>query len=491
MSGGQTETQNLIAGQFEIDALVLINQFEEAVDIRSMCSSLQIFEDIEKKFLTGAAVIIDGLDYLKNFRMTGQEFLRVAFRQKEGMNKSSETQFSIDKTFRVYKVKNIQNNPDGLGIGYQLIFCDPREFYAKRTRVSQVYRGSWSNILQNILLNDANFKEEEFDHWEDTEYENFQFISPNWTVMDIIDYIEKQGTPSDNTWGNEMFFFQTANGKFQFKSFSEMCQSEFPVEFDDVSRSDYDASIRDLNGKGGLNSEIKEFMREQQFDTLKLTETGGYASTMKVFDPMRKIQYNQVFDLKKVYDKGHHVSGHPLSVLDQDEVWLTSDNLTGATENITVTQYDVDSAPNEQDGSLIVHDIHSRHSFDNGQIDQDEEWRGRQNLDDKRLRRNALMQVLKQYSVRVKIPFRTDLSVGHVIILKQQPKDIQGRQVSPDKLNDNRYIITKIGYNCSPVEEVGMLNLECVKESYAGIVKDIPSPLLTASGPEEGSAIRR
>ena len=53
-----------------------------------------------------------------------------------------------------------------------------------------------------------------------------------------------------------------------------------------------------------------------------------------------------------------------------------------------------------------------------------------------------------------------------------------------DKVNDDRYLITDLALNGDPQAKTGLLQLECVKESYA---KQIESarPLDEAPAPED------
>ena len=73
---------NYAAGEFFFDSFTLVNQYNESIDLQQMCSNFQLFESIYNKFVTGEVHIFDGLNVLKNFRMTGQEFIRIKIRQK-------------------------------------------------------------------------------------------------------------------------------------------------------------------------------------------------------------------------------------------------------------------------------------------------------------------------------------------------------------------------------------------------------------------------
>ncbi|SVD53284.1 uncharacterized protein METZ01_LOCUS406138, partial [marine metagenome] len=152
-----------------------------------MVINFQLFESIYKKFVTGEVSIFDGMNLLKNFRFTGQEFVRISIRQRDVGGDPAPVEFAIDKTFRVYKVANVQKPRESITT-YVLKICDPRLFYCRRKRLSKVMRGSYDQMLQSVLLEEAHIKGEEFDQWTTTVPENNQFIVPNWTVSRFIDF---------------------------------------------------------------------------------------------------------------------------------------------------------------------------------------------------------------------------------------------------------------------------------------------------------------
>ena len=81
---------NYAAGEFKIEAFTLVNQYNESLDLTNMVMGFKLFESIFNKFVTGEVSVYDGLNLPKNFRMTGQEYIRIAFSQKEGVGEEIE-----------------------------------------------------------------------------------------------------------------------------------------------------------------------------------------------------------------------------------------------------------------------------------------------------------------------------------------------------------------------------------------------------------------
>ena len=83
-------------GEFFLESLALINQFGETLDISQIVGEFTMSESIHRKFVSGVVGIVDGLNLLKNYRFTGQEFIRISVKQKEGQGDTADKDFSID-----------------------------------------------------------------------------------------------------------------------------------------------------------------------------------------------------------------------------------------------------------------------------------------------------------------------------------------------------------------------------------------------------------
>ena len=461
-------SQNYAVGEFVVEAFTLINQYNESLEITNMVMGFKLYESIFNKFVTGEVSVADGLNLPKNFRLTGQEYIRISIKQKEGNDEEAEEAFSIDKTFRIYKLDNVIR-VDEITQSYVLRICDPRMFYARRKKISQTLRGRYDQILQNALIDVGKFKVEEFDAWEQTKPDNKQLICPNWSVAQLTDYIVNNSQVGEShAFKNDMFFYQTLNGGFRFQSFDSMCTQEFPIPFSNIPRNTSQTEDENLNAPLGLNSAILVYKKPQMFDTLQATVGGAYASTLKVYDPIRKLEEENVYDLESSMKKGNHVSGHPMLYVDDLERVLTAGEVTEMTTSPEVSETDVDIQPTQEFGGVIINDYHNQHSFDNAtSLSDPEVFESRKLNDSGVLERRALLDILQQHRIQVTIPLRTDLSVGMIIKFVMTTPETMGVGDKADKVNDDRYLITDLAVEGSTVSKTGTCTLECVKESYA------------------------
>lgn len=486
-------------GRFVVEHFDLSNQHQEAIDLRSKVISFDLYESIYKKFVHGQVLIGDAQDLIKNLRITGQEFLHIKLSQKEAFGEQAEDIFSIDKNFRIYAIENVDRSKDGqrLTQSYWMKIISPRAYTCANTRIQKVFRGSWSNILQRVLLDEVGMAKEEIDHWEPTEKSNYQFVCPNWTSGEMIDWCVSNASPHEKDgdgFRNSFFFFESMNGKFQFKSFKEMCDSQFPVNFDFTPRVFDDPSdMPPLNASGGLNSQIIGYMKPNVFNTFEGMKNGAYASEMLVYDPTIKLMSSRVFNLADMYkekivdgkpQKSAHVSGSYPMISLEDEIWQTtspsiSDTVPPSLKKLyNVTELNL----TKQFPANVVYDINMAHAFDNEEHGKKEAFTGIVNGDARRLERKALLEILQQNKILVKIPFRTDIRAGNKIQLDLGHAQKADSKTKSDELNDGLYLITAIVFNGSTIRTQGTLTLTCVKESFAKNVKDVkPLDSITAA----------
>ena len=492
---------NLQQGELVVDALTIVNPEGDTIDISGITTSIKIFESIDKPFLSGRLSIVDGLDIIKNFKLVGQESLTMKIRQREGTEgEFSDTDNSIDKVFRIYSLTNIQPVND-LTKSYVLHIVDPKFFTCQKTVVSKTYRGSYSSILLKALREDGGFGklrsvDDLADYWEESKPENQQFICPNWNLNKVIKYCtENANYGEDASWQNSMFFFQTLNGSFRFVSFDTMCREmEFPLRFSYYPRNaKLDTEEIDINAPDvGLNSQILDYQFPQKFNTMKGVQDGAYASMLKTYDPIRKLEEENVYSISKVFDRNAaHVSGFPLIRASDLETIYEAEEMLDVTTNPDSKEAFVDLAPDQAWESKTHYRVNPTNAYSDESklIDATDgksttQPRGNEYRDTGILERKALLSLFEQNVIKATIPFRSDISVGSVVRLTLPTTEIKTDSDDGDKLEDGKYLIGKLVFFIDPINNKGSVTMQTIKESYGVDIKSY-SPLSQTSEPEE------
>ena len=63
---------------FTVKACHIVNQEGMSNNILGITVGFHIYESIKSKYLTGDMIIVDGVNILKSFRFTGQEYIRLS-----------------------------------------------------------------------------------------------------------------------------------------------------------------------------------------------------------------------------------------------------------------------------------------------------------------------------------------------------------------------------------------------------------------------------
>ena len=439
-------TDNSQQGKISIEKIEIISPYHsDPWDITNLVSRIGLYESIYSKHTTGDISFIDGRNLIKNLSLTGQEKLRVVLQPFEGKESSTDEVQRIDRTFRIYKLSNV-SKVDDIVQAYNIHFCEQLMFTSKETRLSKTLRGSHKKMLLDVLstiveseYGGEGISMESVGTIDDTEGDNHQFLIPNWSVNKTFDWIVNNSNPSENEVGykNSMFFYQTLTGQYNFKSLDSMLKEQFSEVFT------FYPTIGNLTSSASeKNKTILASLKPQEFDTLRGTSVGAYASTLKVYDPIRKIEEINTFDIETLYEKRKE-GEYPL---------VNYDNKV--------------SKIRKKHNSLVINDYTTTHVFSNKKtITDDEEYMGIKSSDNSKLERQALIENLAQNTVEVSLPARTDVSVGQKVEFILQTGETAINEISSALSADDVYLITGLSLQINVIESNGTLNLECSKES--------------------------
>ena len=453
------------SGKIWFEALDLINQEGESIDIQELVQQFDLYESIHNKFITGRLILMDGINLLKNYRINGQEFIRISCKMDDGQ-KVSDKEYSVDKTFQIKSIRNLKRN--GVSEVYEIDLVSPRQYYTLRSRISRAYRVTYKDILIHLLTKECSIKENEFDYAIPTSPE-IQMIVPNWTVDKTIDFIVNNADAEDDpAYRHGYFFYQSLNGGFRFMNLGEMMTLEQPASFTYGIQIDTEADLR-------KNFTILDFHRPILFDTVKGTLNGTYSGRQLTYDPILKVEQESHHDIDKVYGRGNHLGKAPLirTTTDSNKFFETFKTTGETGEDITLT-LDANYSPNLSIGSSLLLNSKMVHAHsDATDYTSDESIASYDSgTENGGHERNAMMDIITQNRLEVTIPFRTDLTAGTVVNLFI-PSSGSGENSVDDGLDDHRYLITDLRLAGDPATQEGITVMGVCKESYAKRIEDV------------------
>jgi len=429
------------------------SQEDDKIDIQLLVNSISLYESIYSKHTTGKMLVIDARHLIKNLSLTGQELLTIKYRLPYKTESGKEE--VIERKFRIYKITNVsrQKESDVLQ-GYNIFFCEPNAFRTKEERISKTLRGSHKQMIES-LFTDLEISED-VQNIEETEGDKHQFIVPNWSINKTLDWVVNNANPlKKNSYKNSMFFYQTLDGQYHFKSMDSMLEETYPYIFS------HNIKVNNTQmSEEEKNRTILQTSKPQEFDTLHGTSTGTYSSMLKVYDPIRKIEEINVYDIKDTASRRNEVSENTADSETQGSVikpLVSSEEDTG--------RYGEKPFAKRKFNTTILNDYTTTHAFDNAKkLSDTEVFEGIKNIDNSRLERHSLMGILQQNRIEVMVPLQTEVQVGQKIKLGL-PLGQVAVENSPKVQEDSTYLIISLATHINAIDMVGTTNLECSKES--------------------------
>ena len=140
------------AGEYEIEVCKICSTSGEIIDITSLVSSINIFEDIFKSSLSGDIAIVDTNNLVTALPIIGQEklLLKLTTPQTNAVNRNNSLDFT-DHPLYIYKVDSKLEVNDSTS-ALVLSFTTAEAVRSNRIRVSQAFEGEPSaDMIQKII----------------------------------------------------------------------------------------------------------------------------------------------------------------------------------------------------------------------------------------------------------------------------------------------------------------------------------------------------
>ena len=207
------------AGDFQIDSAKIITSAGVEVDITASVAIITFFEDTDMMAVSGNLLMFDTVNLASVGPLIGQEYLKLKIKTPSFDDESS----IIDFTENVFLIHSLQSreNVGNNAQGYVLNFISSEIVKNQRTKVLQTLKGSYSDIVKNMLINYVNCKK---DLYIEPTVGIKKIISPNIRPFDVITMAMKEsisGKAKDPTY----LFFETLKG-YHFRSLVSMYVQE-------------------------------------------------------------------------------------------------------------------------------------------------------------------------------------------------------------------------------------------------------------------------
>ncbi len=168
-----------------LSAILSTDRNDASIDLAAAITDIDIYEHLDKPYLTGNFVFVDTHAIVQQINMMGIEKLELKL--------ETVTKNVIEKTFRIVKInKAIKTNDRS-----ELIVLDVVEehaFISNAINVNKAYTGTPATIISNIA---SSFLEKDVQGTFDTFQGNMKVIVPNMTPIAAIKWMQQRATNKD------------------------------------------------------------------------------------------------------------------------------------------------------------------------------------------------------------------------------------------------------------------------------------------------------
>tara|TARA_R110000868_G_scaffold382366_1_gene648944 strand:- start:25055 stop:26380 length:1326 start_codon:yes stop_codon:yes gene_type:complete len=188
---------------------------EPRLDIKNLITDIEIFEHLDKPYLTGSVAFLDQSDIYNIIDFSGGEKFALEIRLPGTDSKS------VSKTFVIEKVlKNIKTADNGAVIVLHLI--ELHAFESTLLNVNKAYTGKPLDIAQNIIKDNLH---REFTKIEKDNQSPMRVIVPNMRPIEASMWMIRRATTAN---GLPYFFFSTfANDNLHIMSLEDMLSVQY------------------------------------------------------------------------------------------------------------------------------------------------------------------------------------------------------------------------------------------------------------------------
>lgn len=174
-----------------------------SIDVKNLVIDIDIFESIDKPYLTGSVIMLDDNNLYSQINFTGIQTLRLGFRLPEKEYKTVYKKFYIDKI-----VKNIRATDREATLMFHIM--EDIGFVSEYVNVNRALSGKGSEIITNLVRDYFGRTVYYVDKTNIIESQTpFKIVVPNLTPIETINWVLDRMSAED---GSPFYIYSTLSG---------------------------------------------------------------------------------------------------------------------------------------------------------------------------------------------------------------------------------------------------------------------------------------
>ena len=176
---------------------------QTSLDVKNLVIDIDIFENIDKPYLTGNIIMLDDNNLYSNIKFNGIQTIKLGFRLPEKEYKTIYKKFYIDKV-----VKNIRASDRESTLMFHII--EDIGFVSEYINVNKAISGKGSEIITTLVREYFDRKVFFVDQSNITEAQTpFKMMVPNLTPIETINWVLDRMSAED---GSPFYIYSTLSG---------------------------------------------------------------------------------------------------------------------------------------------------------------------------------------------------------------------------------------------------------------------------------------
>ena len=432
------------AGELNIDTLEILTSGGLKLDVTGITVSVDIFEDIFKNTITGSIILGDTENILTNFKIVGQELLRLKFRSP-GLTEKQDILDFTDNPFFIYKI-NMRKSVASGGQIYELLFTSQESMRNQTVRVSKSYKDSIQNIVLDVMKNKNTIATNK-DVYVDATLGSRKIVAPNVHPYSLIDKLKRESI-SKADGSTEFLFFENKDG-FNFTSLSGLYSMPIKAIFHDGDKM-LDENKSSTKGRVD-NTVIQSFRRIISYDIVSNKDfainlvggmLGGELTTHNIYNKSYETTNYSYFDNFKDHPR---IEGTNSKEIYSEELiqQLNSFDKTSIKVHPTSSVNDLD-AQHYEDGNTVY------------STNKAKDWM---------LHRQSRIAELNNNSfINMTVHGITNLKVGDIIEANFPVVGNDHNNYKLDPFLSGIYLISKLRHTFSPITKSHQINMQIVRD---------------------------
>tara|TARA_B100001094_G_C18190138_1_gene806588 strand:- start:143 stop:1501 length:1359 start_codon:yes stop_codon:yes gene_type:complete len=324
-----------------------------SVRLERVVSDIDIYEHIEKSYLTGYITLLDNAGLFDRIDITGGERIEISFKRPDSYSKE------ISKMFTIQNIETSAKVSDQADI-IMFAIVEDIAFTSVSLNVNRSYSGKPFTIIDNILNEylDRTLMEENI-----TNQNKIKLIVPNMSPLAACEWVKARAVSTD---GLPFYLFSTLVGdRLHFIDLGSLLTDNSPFRFPytySLSMSDYQSS----NNQMTESFNILKYDYKNTEDLMQLINLGNVGARHGFYDTftmkMRDMNFNVNEDVFKplvnknqlkpgqqayIYSDELKVKGLPLHEIESETI--TSIGSSGIYYNGTSTDTGLDEEGSTED----------------------------------------------------------------------------------------------------------------------------------------------